>query len=193
MNQTNKTRQSLSQNDNLWYASGDSIDLYALILDVLSKNPNSSELTNIAIANNIWDIARKYKNLTGESEIDYIQTVYTKQSNPRGKKNMQYFADMNNPEQYENRMNLTKANFMRVNNDINGNPRYVTHFVNLLSHYDNYQSNLSIDKKYELALKKAKSIGGKKFSNKLYGGGIVFGSVFNLDDLVKKVEQIANS
>jgi len=81
---------------------------------------------------------------------------------------------------------LTKENFTRINNDTNGNPRYVTSFLNLLSDYENYNLGLSIDGKYNLALRKAKSLGGKKFNNKLYGGGIVFGSVFNLDDLVAK-------
>ena len=177
MNHPNKTRKSLSQNDDRWYAIGDSVDLYALILDVLSKVPNLSELTNISIANNIWDIARKYKNLTGESEIDSIQTVYTKQSNARGQKNMQYFADMDSQNDL-----ITKENFTRINNDTNGNPRYVTSFLNLLNDREKYELGLSIDAKYDLALRKAKSIGGKRFSNKMYGGGIVFGSIFNLDD-----------
>jgi hypothetical protein len=185
MNQTNKTRKSLSQNDDRWYASGDSVDLYALILDVLSKVPNLSELTNISIANNIWDIARKYKNLTGESEIDYIQTVYTKQSNTKGKKNMQYFADMDSQN-----YSITKFDFTRINNDTNGNPRYVTSFLNLLNDREKYELGLSIDAKYDLAVRKAKPIGGKRFSNKMYGGGIVFGSVFNLDELVKKINAL---
>jgi len=185
MNHPNKTRKSLSQNDDRWYAIGDSVDLYALILDVLSKVPNLSELTNISIANNIWDIARKYKNLTGESEIDSIQTVYTKQSNARGQKNMQYFADMDSQNDL-----ITKENFTRINNDTNGNPRYVTSFLNLLKDREKYELGLSIDAKYDLALRKAKSIGGKRFSNKMYGGGIVFGSIFNLDDLVKRVNAL---
>jgi len=185
MNHPNKTRKSLSQNDDRWYAIGDSVDLYALILDVLSKVPNLSELTNISIANNIWDIARKYKNLTGESEIDYIQTVYTQQSNTRGKKNMQYLADMDSQND-----SITKENFTRINNDTNGNPRYVTSFLNLLNDREKYELGLSIDAKYDLALRKAKPIGGKRFSNKMYGGGIVFGSVFNLDELVKKINAL---
>jgi len=185
MNHPNKTRKSLSQNDDRWYASGDSVDLYALILDVLNKVPNLSELTNISIANNIWGIARKYKNITGESEIDYIQTVYTKQSNTRGKKNMQYLADMDSQND-----SITKENFTRINNDTNGNPRYVTSFLNLLNDREKYELGLSIDAKYDLALRKAKPIGGKRFSNKMYGGGIVFGSVFNLDELVKKINAL---
>lgn len=84
--------------------------------------------------------------------------------------------------------------FTKVNNDINGNPRYVTHFLNLISEVD--KENLKhlgaasrITAMYELAVKKAKKIGGKRFNNKQYGGGIVFQS-YNLDQLRKDIESI---
>ena len=67
--------------------------------------------------------------------------------------------------------------FIRIKNDVNGNPRYVCHFLN-------------IDQNYETAIKKAKTIGGKKYHTKSYGGGIVFGSVFNIADLKNKVKQL---
>lgn len=57
----------------------------------------------------------------------------------------------------------TKIQFTRVNNDVNGNPRYVCHFLNIASDYDT-------------AVKMANKIGGKRFHNKQYGGGIVFQS-----------------
>jgi len=77
--------------------------------------------------------------------------------------------------------------FTRVNNDVNGNPRYVIHFLELL----NTEENISIpfNKKYEYALKKAKKIGGRKFSNKQYGGGIVFQS-YNLQDTWNAIQRI---
>ena len=53
--------------------------------------------------------------------------------------------------------------FTRINNDINGNPRYVCHFLNIA---DNYNT----------AIKLANKIGGRKYHNKTYGGGIVFQS-----------------
>lgn len=68
-------------------------------------------------------------------------------------------------------------NFTRINNDINGNPRYVCHFLN-------------IAKTYEEAVKLANTIGGRKFHNKQYGGGIVFQS-YNLDILQDKINQIS--
>lgn len=189
MNQYNQRRKQLSQPDKPWYATDDSIDLFALIMDKIGDIPTISVDTSVDIATLIWKIAREYKYLTGEGKNGLTQIVYSKKTNIRNIEPPQ----LNENSKMDNTWNVTKANFMRVNNDVNGNPRYVTHFANLLSWHDNYQSNLSIDKKYELALKKAKSIGGKKFHNKLYGGGIVFGSVFNLDDLVAKVQQIANS
>lgn len=67
--------------------------------------------------------------------------------------------------------------FTRVNNDTNGNPRYVVHFLNLLKNDENG---------YETALAKARKIGGRKFHNKQYGGGIVFQS-YSLPELEKNI------
>lgn len=67
------------------------------------------------------------------------------------------------------------VNFQRINNDVNGNPRYVIHFTVINSNYIE-------------ALILAKKIGGKKFNNKQYGGGIVFQSYSTaelLNDIMK--------
>ena len=69
-----------------------------------------------------------------------------------------------------------KINFTRVNNDVNGNPRYVCHYLELSNDYDR-------------AVKLANSIGGRKFHNKQYGGGIVFQS-YNNDDLQKRILEL---
>jgi len=45
---------------------------------------------------------------------------------------------------------------------------------------------------YEYAVKKAKKIGGKKYSNKSYGGGIVFQS-YNIENTWKKIQELKNS
>jgi hypothetical protein len=66
--------------------------------------------------------------------------------------------------------------FTRVNSDVYGNPRYVCHFLNIA---DNYAA----------AIKIANSIGGRKFHNKQYGGGIVFQS-YNLQNLSDKINEI---
>ena len=79
---------------------------------------------------------------------------------------------------------LDNLRLTRVNNDINGNPRYVVHFLDLLNNEEN--SFLPFSKKYEYALKKAKVIGGRKFHNKQFGGGIVFQS-YNTDNLKEQI------
>lgn len=83
--------------------------------------------------------------------------------------------------------------FVRVNNDINGNPRYVCHFSDLLNknEYATALNKVSIDDTYNLALKKAKKIGGKKYHCNDFGGGIVFQS-YNLIDLNNKIENLKN-
>lgn len=182
MNRTNQRRKQLAATGTPWYATIDSIDLFALIMDKLTSMGNMDEEFAVDVATEIWDVARQYKNLTGEDKFGMNQIVYSKKSN-----------SVIVAPQLNDKMKLTKENFTRINNDQNGNPRYVTSFLNLLSDYEKYSLGLSIDGKYNLALKKAKPLGGKKFSNKQYGGGIVFGSVFNLDDLVAKVQQISNS
>jgi hypothetical protein len=69
--------------------------------------------------------------------------------------------------------------FTRINNDINGNPRYVVHF-------------LQIAESYERALFLARKIGGRKFHNKQYGGGIAFQS-YNIEYLAEKIKAIKQS
>jgi len=64
-------------------------------------------------------------------------------------------------------------NFNKVSHDSYGNPRYVCHF-------------LEIADDYPRALKLAKKVGGKKYHNKQFGGGIVFQS-WCLSDLVDTI------
>ena len=73
---------------------------------------------------------------------------------------------------------MTTNDFTRVKNDINGNPRYVFHFLQLANNYSE-------------ALKLAKKIGGKKFHNKQYGGGIEIQS-YNLQRDIELIEEILN-
>ena len=69
--------------------------------------------------------------------------------------------------------------FKRVKNDINGNPRYVCHFLN-------------ISDDYKTAVKLANTIGGRKYHNKSYGGGIVFQS-YNIERLEQKINKLKNN
>lgn len=85
---------------------------------------------------------------------------------------------------------ITIDNFTRVNNDVNGNPRYVIHYLDLFEERNKYPGD-AITQEYDKAVKKAKKIGGKKYNNKKYGGGIVFQS-YNLPDLVKSCNELLN-
>lgn len=78
---------------------------------------------------------------------------------------------------------MKTIDFTRVNNDIYGNPRYVTHFFSFLNEDEQTLSN------YNLAVKRANKLGGKKYRGSDFGGGIVFQS-YNLDELRKKIIEI---
>ena len=65
---------------------------------------------------------------------------------------------------------MGNIDFTRVNNDINGNPRHVVHFLSFIKKDENGELN----DLYTIALKRSRELGGKKFHNKQYGGGIVF-------------------
>ena len=82
---------------------------------------------------------------------------------------------------------LTVENLTRINNDVNGNPRYVFHFLALADDND------LVNTRYNNAVAVAKKlIGGKKYHNKSYGGGIVFQSYnvkVELEILNKYIEE----
>lgn len=88
--------------------------------------------------------------------------------------------------------------FTRINNDVNGNPRYVCHFLELISDNDreeakkNKADHFGIDTLYKIAVKKANKIGGRKYHNKQYGGGIVFQS-YNTESTEIAIKELKNS
>lgn len=98
-------------------------------------------------------------------------------------------------------MNTTthQIEWKRINNDVNGNPRYVCHYSELLTEADKinnpldvspiYKVNDNLSNRYALGLKRAKEIGGKKFHNNQYGGGIVFQS-YNIQDTENKINEL---
>lgn len=67
---------------------------------------------------------------------------------------------------YTIKVNGTDVEYVRINNDVNGNPRYIIHFLDIA---DTYTEALNISRK----------IGGKKYRGKDFGGGIVIQS-YNL-------------
>jgi hypothetical protein len=82
----------------------------------------------------------------------------------------------------------TQTNFemTRVDCDNDGNSRYVVHFFNLVTEKDKEEArklsqtcspfNFPTHYQYEIAVNKARTIGGKRYKAKHYGGGIVFTS-----------------
>ena len=83
-----------------------------------------------------------------------------------------------------------EINFKRIDNDFNDNPRYVCHFLNFI--IDDDYLFTSLDKFYSIACKRANKLGGKKFHNKKYGGGIVFKS-YNINDLTVRIITLRNT
>lgn len=80
--------------------------------------------------------------------------------------------------------------FTRINNDVNGNPRYVIHFVHFIPNsYTPEGVYIPLDQQYKRALFLAKKIGGRKFHNKQYGGGIVFQS-YNIQATADRINEL---
>ena len=72
----------------------------------------------------------------------------------------------------------------QVKNDMYGNERYVVHWHSVLTEkeYDDKRT-------YEYAVRKANKVGGRKFQNRQYGGGIVFYG--NEESVIKTVMKLA--
>jgi hypothetical protein len=101
--------------------------------------------------------------------------------------NRRNHSDVKQTKKKGQMLGINDIRLTRINNDTNGNPRYVVHFLDFLNDEEN--EFLDFSKKYEYALKKAKKIGGRKFHNKQYGGGVVFQS-YNTQDLKKEIMEI---
>ncbi len=84
-------------------------------------------------------------------------------------------------------MNITPEQFSKVKSDVNGNPRYVIYFSALDVH--GWQSNISLSGRYAIACKLANQVGGRKYHNKSYGGGIVFQS-YSLQELCNHLNKL---
>ena len=69
--------------------------------------------------------------------------------------------------------NITQNDFTCITNDVNGNPRYVIHYLRIADTYD-------------AAVTRARQLGGKRYHTRSYGGGIVF-TTYNLRDLCERL------
>ena len=61
----------------------------------------------------------------------------------------------------------------QVTNDASGNPRYVIHYLNIADTYDK-------------ALDLIRGIGGRSYTAKCYGGGLIF-STYNLEKTLEEL------
>ena len=80
---------------------------------------------------------------------------------------------------------ITENDFTRVNSDCYGNPRYVIHFLQCCP--EAWKENRELGARYSQTVKLMNKIGGRKFHNKQYGGGIVFQS-YSLPETVANIE-----
>lgn len=72
---------------------------------------------------------------------------------------------------------------MRIKNDINGNPRHVIHFLALVP-----KGKMAT---YEQVVKAANKLGGRKFHNKQFGGGVVFTAYeCEMPEIIARVQYI---
>jgi hypothetical protein len=78
----------------------------------------------------------------------------------------------------------------QINNDTNGNPRYVCHFLEVINDSDKHP-DCTISEMYEVALKKSRKYGGKRYHNRQYGGGIVFAS-YSESEVKKQILNLKN-
>lgn len=93
---------------------------------------------------------------------------------------------------------ITAENFTRVNNDVNGNPRYVIHFLDIITREEQDEIVAkskpleAIANMYTEAVNKVRKIGGKRYRGKDFGGGIVF-QYYNLRETSNEINKILNN
>ena len=72
----------------------------------------------------------------------------------------------------------TTITWTKIRHDVNGNPRFVCHFLNFVSDGDRAVAETMglgrVDYLYSMALARARKLGGRRYHTKAYGGGIVF-------------------
>lgn len=83
---------------------------------------------------------------------------------------------------------ITPSNFIKVNNSDCGNPRYVCHFLDLVSIEGHCTEMNTL---YDSVIEQVKPLGGRKYHTKKYGGGIVFES-YNLYELCERINKKLN-
>jgi len=114
------------------------------------------------------------------SIIEYVKTPSKKESRDKLNASITTLTEAISDQKIEDE----KIAWTRVNSDSNGNPRYVCHYTNFAKPDERIT--------YEQALKRAKKVGGGKYNNKSYGGGVVFQS-YNIQDDEKRIKEMLES
>ena len=76
--------------------------------------------------------------------------------------------------------------FIGVNNDVNGNPRYLVHFLRFIKESE---SELPISEKWNIANRRAKKVGFKIYQGKQYGGMYV-GTSYDLRETANEIKNM---
>lgn len=87
------------------------------------------------------------------------------------------------------RVDVEPLTLTRINNDSNGNPRYVAHFLSCIPDAPRDAPAEDIGTRYARACKAMNAIGGRKYHCRAYGGGIVFQS-YSVDELAADVSRL---
>lgn len=80
--------------------------------------------------------------------------------------------------------NGNEYTFYRIGHDINGNPRYCIHFLDMVSKGE--RDALTIARQYDLALARLKGY-GRKYHCRAFGGGIAF-TTYSLNDCAEYLD-----
>lgn len=78
----------------------------------------------------------------------------------------------------------------RLKSDINGNSRWAVHFTDLEPQdmRENLRGHLTLEQRYERVLRFARKVGGRKYHNKGYGGGVAFQAYeFQVPGLIERI------
>jgi len=81
---------------------------------------------------------------------------------------------------------LKEMEWKHIKNDINGNSRWVCHWMTFEKKPD---YSLTLAERYDKAVKLANEIGGRKYRSKDYGGGIVF-QCFGPDEMLPHIQKL---
>jgi len=102
---------------------------------------------------------------------------------------------MNYTEEKEFQVNGNDVTAYKVNHDSNGNPRWVVHFLDLLTRLECDEASAAAKARSVLtfgtevmmqkAIEKARTVGGVKYRAKWFGGGIVFQS-YNIRETIER-------